>query len=334
MRRKKLPHWPSYARSLKRTAKKITGPAKNFEPLIIKASDIAEPYYKAQALSWIARRMADVNLKSSNIFSMALEAAEEVPQEWRRAEILEHIIIEMSKAGEKDYSKPIDKILTINDPKQKQKILKTISRRLTLLGIKIPDISNKIKENYSEDSFKKSKDLIYYPKTGKAKKITLALFNTYKGKKLRDPLIRAIARAAPVCYAFDLNLCLIGFPASNTGEVISIVEAESKIGEGESFIRRLKEEGRLFIIKDLKSIPPHLGEIVATTSNPDQKKSTSLTEIVQDNNVLCILIGLGGQGLPKHILASARRHLEITGKGVPLETCTAIGAIGALLSRR
>ncbi|MBE0524051.1 MAG: DUF531 family protein, partial [Methanosarcinales archaeon] len=45
-----------------------------------------------------------------------------------------------------------------------------------------------------------------------------------------------------------------------------------------------------------------------------------------------LLLGLGHKGLPKDLFERARYHLDITGKSISLETCTAIGAIPAMLS--
>jgi len=45
-----------------------------------------------------------------------------------------------------------------------------------------------------------------------------------------------------------------------------------------------------------------------------------------------LLVGLGHKGLPRELFARARYHLDITGQGIPLETCTAIGAVPAVLA--
>ena len=54
-------------------------------------------------------------------------------------------------------------------------------------------------------------------------------------------------------------------------------------------------------------------------------------EIIRGGSYL-LLVGLGHKGLPKDLFERARYHLDITGQGVPLETCTAIGAVPAVLT--
>ncbi len=44
-----------------------------------------------------------------------------------------------------------------------------------------------------------------------------------------------------------------------------------------------------------------------------------------------MLVGLGHKGLPGEMFKRAQLHLDITGMGVALETCTAIGAVPAVL---
>jgi hypothetical protein len=83
--KKRTPHWPSYARALKREAGRRAEGEGDFDPLIEKALGIEDPYYRAQALAWIARRMADAGVECTKVFSESGRAAKEVQQEWRRA---------------------------------------------------------------------------------------------------------------------------------------------------------------------------------------------------------------------------------------------------------
>jgi len=41
---------------------------------------------------------------------------------------------------------------------------------------------------------------------------------------------------------------------------------------------------------------------------------------------------LGHKGLPAELFEIAKYHIDITSKGVSLETCTAIGAVPAVIS--
>nr|WP_279385221.1 DUF531 family protein [Methanosarcina barkeri] len=50
------------------------------------------------------------------------------------------------------------------------------------------------------------------------------------------------------------------------------------------------------------------------------------------NRSFLFLVGLGHKGLPKELFERGKYHLDITCKGLSLETCTAIGAIPAHLS--
>ncbi|MCJ2541285.1 MAG: DUF531 domain-containing protein, partial [Candidatus Thermoplasmatota archaeon] len=46
---------------------------------------------------------------------------------------------------------------------------------------------------------------------------------------------------------------------------------------------------------------------------------------------MCLLFGLGPKGLPRDVIGFAKHHLDVTRKGVALETCTALGAVPAAI---
>jgi len=325
--KKRTPHWPSYARALKREAdRRAEEEGSDFDPLIEKALRIEDPYYKTQALAWIARRMTGAGMEGSRVFSKAVKTAKEVQQEWRRAEVLIQVASEMSKAGARDFEALTDAMGAIRNPGHRRKALEATRRRMALVGVDFPKISQKAPR-------KKRRPPVEAPPTRKGKEITLGLLNTYEGKTLQNAHIRAIARAAPLCYAYGLNLCLFGFPLADADEAVSMVEKESRVGEGKGYIRRLFDEGRLFVLEIPKEATlPGIGEIVATTSQPDSKKRVQLDKIAKIGRPFCVLMGLGSRGLPKGVLRLSRHHLELTGKGIPLETCTAMGILAALLS--
>jgi hypothetical protein len=111
------PHWPSYARALKREAKKIDKPGgEGFRILIERAASIEDPYYIALALAWIGRRMSELGLKSAPVFSKSLESAKDVLQGWRRSEVLLLISKEMVKADLDDFKGLISAIKSIDGP--------------------------------------------------------------------------------------------------------------------------------------------------------------------------------------------------------------------------
>ncbi|MBE8538872.1 DUF531 family protein [Geoglobus acetivorans] len=153
------------------------------------------------------------------------------------------------------------------------------------------------------------------------------LVNTYDKLKLHEIHLRTIARAAPLCYAYDFHLALFDFNFwKEKGELVRDVMDYTTIGEGGRYLKMLEEEGRLHLIS---KVPSHFGEIIATTSKPENN-ILSLEDIRKLKSA-CFLIGLGRKGLPKDLIKRARYNLDVTFRGVSLETCSAIGAILALV---
>ncbi len=335
---RRKPHWPSYARSLKREAKKLAeaGEKKDFDRLIERALGIGDAYYRAQALAWIARRRHEAGYDSSQLFIRAVKTAEKVPQEWRRAEILVDIAYEMSKAGVKDFDPLLKAVGDIESEEHRFEALRAVRRRMAKLGLDTSGISLKarVSRERAERAPRKEKKLPPDISSieNKRKRITLGLFNTYTGKSLGVAHIRAIARAAPLCFAFNLNLCLFGFPVETPEEAAERVESETQVGEGNGYTMKLFREGRLFVL-DFPDEPvlPNLGELVATTPSPSPKKRIAIERITKGSSPFCLLMGLGAEGLPKSVLRLAKYHLELTGKNIPLETCTAMGVLAAKL---
>jgi hypothetical protein len=167
--------------------------------------------------------------------------------------------------------------------------------------------------------------------------LTLGIVNTYDKIKILDAHYRAIARAAPICYAFGFHLALYDFPFKMTPEeLVAFVMEKTTIGESGSYLKILYEKNHLSV-SDLpkKGFPSHFGEIVITTSKPSLKKQVLPVEIAEEalrNRSFLFLVGLGHKGLPKELLDRGKYHLDITCKRLSLETCTAIGAIPANLS--
>jgi len=158
---------------------------------------------------------------------------------------------------------------------------------------------------------------------------TLCLVNTYDKLKLHEIHLRSVARAAPLCYAFGLHLALLDFPFwESANDVVSQVVDYTTIGEGGKYLEILNESGKFHLID---KIPAHFGEVVATTSKPDPKKSISLKD-VRSFSSATFLMGLGRKGLPREIMKKAKYHWDVTGKGVSLETCTAMGVIVTMVS--
>ena len=182
-------------------------------------------------------------------------------------------------------------------------------------------------------------------KTTRKKEINhlLALYDTYEGG-LKPVHVRAVARAAPLCAAFGLDLALMGFPTKNLEELVKMVASDTKIGEGGKYLKELLASDRVVLVPCSKSAPPEnldeLGLPIATTSHPEKDKKVDMAKAMQLAGSMhplkraCVIMGLGKRGLPDSLLEAAPYHLELTGSNVPLETATAMGIIASLMARK
>ncbi|MFA4934754.1 MAG: DUF531 domain-containing protein [Candidatus Methanoperedens sp.] len=167
--------------------------------------------------------------------------------------------------------------------------------------------------------------------------LTLGIVNTYDKIKLHEAHYRSIARAAPVAHAFGFNLALFDYPFKMSAEeLVNFVKDKTTIGESGKYLEELFSSGRFFVF-DLpeKGFQPQFGSVVVTTSHPSKEKQIqlhALAELINKKKSFLFLIGLGHKGLPKELFELAQYHLDITSKGVSLETCTAIGAVPAVIS--
>lgn len=174
-------------------------------------------------------------------------------------------------------------------------------------------------------------------------RVTIGLYNSYDPVKFHESHRRALARAGPLALAFDCNLATFGFPyekeLSTPIEVANWVSTTTSIGESGSYLVELSQKGR-FSCFDFpkKGFPPQLGEVVVTTRKPDPGKAMSSSQVkhlIKSGRSVLLLFGLGPHGLPKEIFELSSKHLDITGRGMSLETCTALGAVvGVLLGDR
>ncbi len=167
--------------------------------------------------------------------------------------------------------------------------------------------------------------------------LTMALYNTYDVKKVHEAHLRAIARAAPVAHAYGFHLALVGFPLEGKPlDVARKISTHTTIGEDGRYLLELAEKNRFHIIDfPRRGFPPQFGTPVATTRKPDESREISPIELAERafcGESFLLLIGLGRHGLPKEIFKLARYHMDITGRRVSLETCTAIGAIPAKIA--
>lgn len=148
---------------------------------------------------------------------------------------------------------------------------------------------------------------------------------------LGAPHLRAVARAAPLCMAFNLDLVLMGFPTTSAAELVDLVDAESNVGEDGAYARQLLEADRLHVMPLQNGLPVAWpGTPVATTPHPEAGKGTELESV---EGPVCLLIGQGKQGLPTKMLHATDHHHELTGKGISMETATAMGILADRLGR-
>lgn len=171
-------------------------------------------------------------------------------------------------------------------------------------------------------------------------RLTLALYNSYDPVRLAEAHRRALARAAPLALAYDANLATLGFPFDadlrTPVEVARWLSTTTSIGKGGELLVELAEAGRFGVFEMLKKgFPPQLGKVVATTSRPDPSRRVgpewAARELARGSS-LCMLFGLGPKGLPRDVIGFARHHLDVTRRGVALETCTALGAVPAAIA--
>ncbi len=171
---------------------------------------------------------------------------------------------------------------------------------------------------------------------------TIGLYNSYDPVKFHESHRRALARAGPLAFAFDCNLATFGFPydkeLSTPVEIAEWISTTTSIGEGGSYLVELATSGR-FSAFDFprKGFPPQLGTAVVTTRKPSPGKALrpeQVRSLIGSGRSVLLLFGLGPRGLPKEILETCGMHLDITSRGLSLETCTALGVVvGSLMAR-
>ncbi len=169
--------------------------------------------------------------------------------------------------------------------------------------------------------------------------LTLGIVNTYDKIKIHEAHYRSIARAAPVAYAFGFNLALFDYPFKmDAEELMNFVKDKTTIGSSGKYLGELFRTGRFFVF-DLpeKGFQPQFGSLIVTTSHPSKEKNIhldALANLINKRKSFLFLIGLGHKGLSQELFDRAQHHLDITSKGISLETCTAIGAVPAVIAGR
>jgi len=169
---------------------------------------------------------------------------------------------------------------------------------------------------------------------------TIGLFNSYDPHNFREAHRRALARAGALALALDQNLATFGFPfpegPSTPKELADWVADTTTIGDDGSYLRELASQGRFQSFSfPARGFPPQLGEVILTTSRPDDKKKVSVQQVIDmlsRGEGVCLIFGLGPRGVPKNVHEITRAHLDISEKGMSLETCTAMGAVSAVIT--
>ena len=170
--------------------------------------------------------------------------------------------------------------------------------------------------------------------------MTIGLYNSYNPVKFHEAHRRALARAGPVALAFDANLATFGFPyekdLATPVEIARWLSTTTSIGEGGKYVVELAEAGR-FQTFDFprRGFPPQLGDIVVTTNRPDSQRVAGaklLAGILKRGHSITLVFGLGPRGLDdREVYPLGKYHFDLTGRGLSLETATAIGAAPALI---
>lgn len=167
-------------------------------------------------------------------------------------------------------------------------------------------------------------------------RLTLAIYNSYDPRKFHEAHRRSLARAGPIAFAFDCNLATFGFPYDSelktSLDIAAWLTKTTTIGQHGQYLLQLAQAGRFSNFPFMeRGFPPQLGTIVITTCHPDPKKAIDVAFIVQllrQRQSVCLLFGVGTKGLPKKMFELGTYHLDITaGRGISLETCTALGAV-------
>jgi hypothetical protein len=172
-------------------------------------------------------------------------------------------------------------------------------------------------------------------------RMTIGLYNSYDPVKFAEAHRRSLARAGPIALSFDANLATFGFPYERAlrtaAEIAAWVSTTTSIGEEGKYLRDLAQAGR-FLTFDFpkRGFPPQLGEVVITTNQPDLKKAIDaegLAGLLRRGTSILLVFGLGPHGLDdREVGALGRFHFDLTGRGLVLETATAIGAAPAMIA--
>ena len=155
---------------------------------------------------------------------------------------------------------------------------------------------------------------------------TLGLVGTYEGS-IGTPHLRALARASGIAWGFGLDIALIDWPTDDL-EALCIRAKKESGAAGVNHLEELLEAERIVLSSSNEALSGSLGHPIVTTHQP-KGGSVNLSDF---EGILCVLIGLGRNGLPKKMLEKCEHQFELTGVGASLETAVAMGAIAQCLA--
>ena len=170
-------------------------------------------------------------------------------------------------------------------------------------------------------------------------RLTLGLYNSYDPKRLREAHRRALARVGPLALAFDANIATFGFPFPDDlrtpVEVAEWLSTTTSIGKDGGYMLDVANAGRFHTFPyPGRGFPPQLGDVVLTTSRPEDGRSVTIDDVVarlRSGRSVTVLFGLGPHGVPSKVHRMCAEHMDVTGRGLSMETCTAMGAVAAVI---
>ena len=284
--------------------------------MIAKGAESLNPPEKARILTAVAGRADKLGSREAakKWFDDAESLLSTMDKGADRAAIMINLAEGLGRLGETGRAESILNGIEANAA-ENPGIAKKLCRAMKKLGLEAK-ICESAKENKDRDKAP------IMEKSG----ISLVLFNTYEGGGSATHL-RAIARAAPLCMAYNLDLVLADFPYKDMEKTVEKVIRETNIGRGGKYLRQMAGDGRIRPVNHDELIPS--GICVATTSHPDEKKKIDMKDVVKitEKRQVLIIMGMGKHGLPPEFLKSVPYHMELTGKNIPLETCTVMGII-------
>ncbi|MBW3581917.1 MAG: DUF531 domain-containing protein [Euryarchaeota archaeon] len=178
-------------------------------------------------------------------------------------------------------------------------------------------------------------------------RLTIGLYNSYDRNRFTEAHRRTLARAGAVAAAFHCNLVTFAFPyhlmdpedaslAKDPRRIAARVARSTTIGAAGTYFTDLAEAGRFHVEGDPgKGFPPQYGTPVLATSRVEGAASATgeaLASRLSSGESLLLVVGIGPHGFPRSLEKVVRDRWDLTGRGMSLETCTALSAAPAILT--